>query len=121
MNQVPNFPEVVDLHISAFIIGSNDIIPVKSVKGVRKDRFSDFIQLPDLKDFMPTDPGETATYRIEATDPSNNDAVLIPGNRYAAINTLNGRFAPNCVLSIGLNLQRDRFISLTIYSERIVQ
>lgn len=106
INQVPNFPVLIDLEIRATILGQPTSVLVKAIKGVNKEKFSDFVQLPNPENILAVPPGENAIFIIVATDPANNNAVLmsLQSNNHARIYGVGGAesFTANGILSIGI-------------------
>jgi hypothetical protein len=101
----PSLPDVMDLTISLYDFGGLNIpVSSKTFKGVRKDRFSDFITLPDP---LSISPPETyfVIYAIEGYDPNNNNQKVLSiedGTYSFVVLTDFTFFAPNTVLSLGI-------------------
>lgn len=101
----PSLPDVMDLTISLYDYGSLNIpMPAKTIKGVRKDRFSEFITFPDP---IAIAPPETffALYAIEGYDPNNNNEKVMSienGTSSYIVLTDFQFFVPNAVLSMGI-------------------
>lgn len=101
----PSLPDVMDLTISLYDFGGLNIpVTSKTFKGVRKDRFSNFITLPDPLSIAPP---ETyfVLYAIEGYDPNNNNqkVLSIEDGTYSFVVLSDFTFfAPNTVLSLGI-------------------
>jgi hypothetical protein len=100
----PALPDVLDITISLYDYNSFIIpMPGKTIRGVRKDRFSEFVAFPDP---MAEAPPEVSflLYVIEGYDATTKEKVLsIEGGTNSFISFSNYiYFTPNGVLSMGI-------------------
>ncbi|KAA2243821.1 hypothetical protein F0L74_15210 [Chitinophaga agrisoli] len=106
----PSLPDVMDLKISVYDYASVNIpLADKMIKGVRKDRFSGFIELPDPATLAPPDVA-FILYAIEGYDPNDNNKKVMSiengTNSYFLLSN-NQYYIPNAVVSMGIGAYRD--------------
>ncbi|MCD8739850.1 hypothetical protein LT679_04485 [Mucilaginibacter roseus] len=104
----PALPEIMNIQISLYDFAGNQYqLPNKSINGVRKDKFSNFIQLPNPIQLLPpgTDPS-SFYYFIEGFDPANGNKKVMSieeGNGCYVIDLDSfAAYTPNLVLSLGI-------------------
>lgn len=100
----PALPEVMDITISLYDYDQINVPLVnKKIRGVRKDRFSEFVQLPDPYSLAPN--ASFILYAIEATDPNDNNKKVMDiaeaTNSYLEFEGPS-YYTPNGVLSMGI-------------------
>lgn len=100
----PALPDVMDITISLYDYGSINIpLTTKRINGVRKDRFSGFVQLPDPFSLVPPDV-PWVLYALEGYEAGTNNKVMdiVSGtNSYIVFNS-GEYFKPNAVISMGI-------------------
>jgi hypothetical protein len=104
----PALPNVMDLELTLTDFGGTKLpLTSKKMRGVRKDKFSNFIQLPDPSSLLPpgTDPA-FYYYVIEGFDPANgNQKVMgIDEGTYSYVLDFETftTFTTNAVISLGI-------------------
>jgi hypothetical protein len=99
----PSLPDELDLHFTLYDFGSF-IQPIEEKKlyGVRKDRFSQFIQLPDPVSMMPDAP--FLIFGVEAYKAGTNEKVmdLAQGTGTYVVASEWRFFVPNAIISVGI-------------------
>jgi hypothetical protein len=96
-------PDELNLSLSVYDFGTGAITPVTSLNGVRKDQFSDYIELENPADL----PGASDPYYvIEGTDLNGNKVLSIDDNNFSFIfyDRNISPYIPNNILSIGIGV-----------------
>ncbi len=107
----PTLPDVIDIEISLWDFGGTPIpVPAKRIAGVRKDRFSEFIQFPNPAVLLPPDTDPAFFYYIiEGFDPKDNNKKVLSiedGSLSYIYNYENfSTYTPNAVISLGIGPQ----------------
>ncbi|WPU97062.1 hypothetical protein SNE25_16185 [Mucilaginibacter sabulilitoris] len=102
----PALPDVMDLELSLYDYGSIYVpLATKKIKGVRKDRFSEFITLPNPAKLLPDVDASFILYAIEGYDSNNKNKKVMSiengTNSYILLNNFQ-YFVPNAVVSMGI-------------------
>jgi hypothetical protein len=121
----PKLPDIINIELSFYdFAGTRISLPNKKLNGIRKDKFSEFIQFPDP---APLVPGTVAYYTIEAFDPADNNKKVMSIDdgslSYIYDYDTNAPFLQNGVISMGIGLQPDgdpTHVPITIF-RRIAQ
>lgn len=124
VNIDPELPEVIDVEIVLHDFAELRM-PIKRLAGIRKDRFSNYIQLPSPYLFISEAqyPPGSVYYVIEAYDPNNdnNKVMSIEAYNYCYVYSGFGAgfeaYIPNAVISMGIATN----FNMTIIFERLAQ
>lgn len=112
----PKLPDVMDIEISLWDFGGTPTpLANKKIKGIRKDKFSNFVQFPNPAILLPPDTDPSFFYyTIEGYDPAHNNkkvmaiedgsiSYIYDFDSGGAIST----FIANDVISLGIDKQPD--------------
>ena len=116
VNLAATLPDVVDLNINVSETGTGTMRAVKTLKGVGKKDFSQFIQLPDPASLIAPEAVQYgAQYMIDISDASTGEVLAT--NRTI---TFNAGYPSNGVMSVALKLGARNRINVTTVFERTV-
>lgn len=108
VNTDPTLPNVMDIEISLWDFGGTRYpVTSKILKGIGKDKFGSFIQLPNPSKVLPAgiDPAPFF-YFIEGFDPANGNKKVMSTDEANACYLFDpdsfAAFTPNVVLSLGI-------------------
>lgn len=114
-----NLPDEMDLTFTLYDYNEINIpLPMKRLNGVRKDKFSNFIQFPNSEVLIPNN-GGYVFYLVEGYKAGTNEKILDISKgtnvMIAIVGTGYDPFIPNAVISLGIAYQDNSYTSTTIF------